>query len=272
MNLYNDLVTIKADLGITGTTDDSRLLAYLEGASRVIDRFCNGHFYIKSETQYYDGIVPLQINDLLSIDTNGLTTDEDGDATFENTFATTDYILYPLNTFPKTKIELSADSDYGNFGYPKKGCSIAGKWGYGDGISATPYTDSGDSTGDNLSDTATTCDVTDADTFSPGQTILLSSEQCYISGYDTTNDTITIVRGVNGTTAVGHNAGTGIYIYDYPADIEQACLALAETAYDTRKTHGYKSERLGDYSYTLAESSIPNPIRSSLFPFKRLNI
>lgn len=268
MNLYSNLVAIKDSLGILATTHNDRLLALLEVASRTIDRYCDRHFFVKSETRYFDGSkAPLQINDLLSIDT--LTTDEDGDATFENTFATTDYILYPLNTFPKTKIELSVDSDYGGFGHRKKGCSIAGKWGYGDGVSAMPYSSSGDLTGDNLSDVATSCDVTDADNFSPGQTILLSSEQCYISAYDTTGDTLTLIRGVNGTTAVGHNAGTGIYIYDYPADIEQTCLSLAEKIFTTRGK-GFQSERLGDYSYTMAKSSIPEPEKTLLTQYRRM--
>lgn len=269
MNCYADLVQIKDDLGITGTDDDTRLLAILNASSRVIDRFCDRTFYAETATKYFDGQVPLFMDDLLSVTT--LKTDEDGDATFENTLATTDYHLYPLNEFPKTIIKLSIDSDYGSFGILKKGCEIEGLWGYGDGISATPYSSSGDTTGDNLSDTATSCDVTDADNFSPGQTILLSSEQCYISAYDTSADTITLVRGINGTTAAGHNAGTGIYIYDYPADIEQACLSLAEKLFVTRGK-GFKSERLGDYSYTMAESSIPEPERTLLLPFRRLKV
>ena len=211
------------------------------------------------------------MGDLLSIDSSGLTTDDDGDATFENTFATTDYILYPMNDLPKTKIELSVESDYRSFGNRVRGCSIAGMWGYGDGVSATPYSSSGDATTDNLSDTGTSITVTDADSFSPGQTVLLSAEQCYISGYDTSANTITLVRHVNGTDAVGHNSGTGIFIYDYPAEITQTCLSLAEKLYVTRGK-GFQSETLGDYSYTMAKSSIPEPEKTVLMPFMRLKV
>lgn len=252
MNCYSDLVTVKDRLQITATTWDTMLLEMLNSASRIIDNYCNRHFYVKSETRYFNGAVPLQIDDLLSIDTDGLTTDEDGDATFENTFATTDYILYPLNKFPKTKIELSADSNYGSFGYTKKGCSIAGKWGYGDGDSATPYTDSGDEVEDTggIETDDTTITVTDADNFAPGQTILIESEQCYISAYDTSANTLTVTRAVNGTTAAEHDKDTTIYIYDYPDDIAQATLQMAERYYET-KGRVFKSEKLGDYSYTM---------------------
>ena len=273
MNLYSNLAAIKDSLGITATTHDTRLLAILESASRVIDKYCDRHFYVKSETKYFDGRTPLPIKDLLSIDTDGLTTDSDGDATFENTFATTDYILYPLNIFPKTLIELSADSDYGNFGYSKKGCSIAGLWGYGDGISATPYTNSGDEVEDTggISDTATSITVTDADNFSPGQTILIESEQCYISAFNTTTNILTVTRAVNGTTGATHAKDTDIYIYDYPADIEQVCLSLAEKIFVTRGK-GFKSERLGDYSYTKEDGSISEPEMTLLSKFRRLKV
>ena len=268
MNLYEDLVAVKDSLGITATTNDNRLLALLEAASRIIDNYCDRHFYIESATRYFDGITPLQIDDLLSITT--LTTDEDGDATFENTFATTDYILYPLNEYPKTKIELSIDSDYGGFGSSKKGCSIAGLWGYGE--SATPYTDSGDDVADDpLSSSATSVTVTDADNFSPGQTILIESEQCYISAYNTTSNILTVTRGVNGTTAASHVLSTDIYIYDYPADIEQVCLSLAEKIFATRGK-GFKSERLGDYSYTKEEGKIPEPEKALLRQYRRLKV
>ena len=202
MNLYSNLVAIKDSLGISGTGDDDILLLRLEASSRIIDNETGRHFYVKSETRYFDGEVPLRMGDLLSIDTSGLTTDDDGDATFENTFATTDYILYPMNIYPKTKIELSVDSDYRSFGNRVRGCSIAGVWGYGDGVSAMPYSSSGDATTDNLSDVATSIGVTDADSFSPGQTVLLSAEQCYVSGYDTSANTITLVRGINGTNGI----------------------------------------------------------------------
>ncbi len=43
LNLYADLVAIKASLGISGTSDDDRLLALLESASRIIDNEAGRH-------------------------------------------------------------------------------------------------------------------------------------------------------------------------------------------------------------------------------------
>src|SRR3990170_6288122 len=109
---YCNLADIKGVLGITSTTDDTVMRKQAEAASRAIDQYCNRYFHTQSATRYFDGAVKLWLPDLLSINASGLKTDSDGDATFENTFATTDYILYgggledSLNTVPKTRLEI----------------------------------------------------------------------------------------------------------------------------------------------------------------------
>lgn len=101
MNAYADLTTLKSRLDITGTGDDTDLLALLVAASRQIDKFTTRFFYVKSGTWYFDGSpTPIFFDDILSITT--LKLDRDGDATYESTMATSDYVLYPLNKYPKT--------------------------------------------------------------------------------------------------------------------------------------------------------------------------
>ncbi|MDY6957623.1 MAG: hypothetical protein SVK08_00565 [Halobacteriota archaeon] len=222
MNCYGDLTTLKSRFDITGTSGDSDLLALLNAASRAIElppAGCDRYFYARTQTRYFDGAgSTLYIDDLLSVTT--LKTDEDGDGTYENTFAATDYLLYPLNGFPYTRIKLSHDSDYGSFAAGiKKGVEIAGLWGYGDGTTATPYTDSGVTVTVNTT-TGTTITVSADDTIKPGHTILAGSEQMYCSAVGTGSFTAT--RAVNGTTASTHSTATA-YIYDYPLDIIEAC-------------------------------------------------
>jgi hypothetical protein len=176
------------------------------------------------ETRYFNGARILFLPDLLSATTFKL--DEDGDATFESTLATTDYNLYPLNDFPKIRAEISANSDYGGFASGiKKGVEIAGNWGYGDGLSATPYIDSGDDVADDpLAAGATTLTVSAAENFAAGQTLLIGTEQIYIEDLGDEGETLDIKRGVNGTTDAEHAQGADIYIYEYPEDIVTACL------------------------------------------------
>ena len=47
-----------------------------------------------------------------------------------------------------------------------------------------------------------------------GHTLLIDSEQLFVSSYS--GNTLTVVRGVNGTTAASHSGGAAIDIYEYP--------------------------------------------------------
>ena len=263
---YASIADVKGVLGITATTDDTVIRKIVEAASRSIDQHFNRTFVTQSATKYFDGAVKLWLPDLLSITT--LKTDEDGDATFENTLATTDYIKYgvglenSLNTFPYTRLEISENSNYSSFASGvKKGVEIAGIWGYGDGISATPY----------ISDTTITedltagegaIDVTAVTNLSPGQLILIGSEQYYI--YSIATLTLTVEAGVNGTTEATHSSGATIYIYQYPSDIRQACIDLSVATYQNRAKQGLQTERIGDYSYTIAGTSLGKSMVESI--------
>ena len=166
-------------------------------------------------------------DDLLSIVT--LKLDEDGDGTFESTLATTDYILYPRNLFPKEYLKPAPGGDYGGFASNiLNGVEIDGVWGYGDGISATPYRASGDTVqSDPLAAGATSFLVTYAENFGVGQTLGIESEQVYIEDLDNNAETLTIRRAVNGTTAAAHAKTTAIFIYEYPRDIVEVALIEA---------------------------------------------
>ena len=234
MNIYAHLDKLKRRLEPTGTESsyttgyDTALLELLNAASRMIDRFTNRRFYVWYGTKYFDGSSdPFDVYDLLSIDSGGFDLDETADDTYGSVVVTTDYYLYPLNEWPKTQIKTAPDGEYGGFASGiRKGIRIVGNWGYGDGESASPYSDSGDSVQNNpLSSSDTSLTVSGGATFGEGQTLLIESEQVYISSISTS--TLTIVRAVNGTTAASHVQNTTIYIYNYPYDIVEACLIQA---------------------------------------------
>lgn len=268
MNSYCSIADVKGTLGISSTTDDTIMRKMCEAASRAIDTYTNRFFYVQSATKYFDGHIPLWVDDLLSITT--IKTDEDGDGTFENTLTvTTDYLLYPLNSLPKTKVALSVDSGYGGFGIFKKGCEIAGLWGYGDGISATPYIADTTITED-LTAGESDIDVTSVTNLSAGHTILIGTEQYYI--YSISSTTLTVEPGVNGTTEAVHLNGATIYIYQYPDDIWQACVDLSVAYYQNRGKRGIKSEKIGDYSYTLEKGYVTGLLSNSILAYRKANI
>ncbi len=120
--------------------DDSILENAVEAASRWIDHWTGRRFYAASETRYYTAEYAdtLFVDDLLSVTT--LKTDDDGDRTYENTWATADYDLMPFNATlesqpePFTWLEITPEGDF-SFATIAKGVEIVGSFGY---ASTTP--------------------------------------------------------------------------------------------------------------------------------------
>ena len=95
-NGYATLADVKAALRITDSVDDSLIEIAIESASREIDGYCNRVFYSTSGTRVYqpqDSFV-CHTDDIISITT--LKT-SDNAQNYDNTWATTDFQLEPLN-------------------------------------------------------------------------------------------------------------------------------------------------------------------------------
>ena len=138
-NGYTDLATFQNMYYENQGTDpdpdmEFRAEQVIEACSRVIDRLTNRRFYVTSETRYYTANDPKRIfvHDYTGV--TALTTDEDDDATYEITWATTDYHNMPFNAAldgePYTYIEVTQN---GNYTFPKnlKGVSLQATFGYG---------------------------------------------------------------------------------------------------------------------------------------------
>lgn len=241
MNAYNDLTTLKNRLQLAtgatlGTTYDTELLKLLESASRAADQITNRRFWAESGTFYFKGTGRklFVTEDLLSITT--LKSDWDGDGTFEDTLTEdTDFYLQPLNRFPKTWAEMATLSAYSGFSSRPRGVQIAGLFGYGNGRSATPY--SATAVTVTVATAAGTTLTLSADgVIAPGHTILVESEQMYITAIATGEATAT--RGVNGTTAAAYTTKIAS-IYDYPDDLMEVVLIQAYKWWE-EKNVGYQ--------------------------------
>jgi len=135
--VYASVPDFKDEHGITSTDQDLTLGQLLEDASRAIDRWCDvppGHFGPQDETRVFDVTLDdarageVQLPALLSVTT--FKTDEDGSGTFEVTWtASTDFILYPLNTTPKTVARVN--HTLGRYAFPvgQQRLQIVGSWG-----------------------------------------------------------------------------------------------------------------------------------------------
>ena len=106
-NSYVSLDVFKGEgvMNIVGDGGDGRLLSLLEGVSRMVDRYCNRHFYVLEAPRRFDGDGGgrLLVPDLVSIDEGGLRTDDDMDGVFETTWGAGDYVLLPLNADPVSR-------------------------------------------------------------------------------------------------------------------------------------------------------------------------
>lgn len=153
---YADLGEYKAEIKEESEANDKRHTRDLLEASRVIDRLCgkeDGEFASVTATRYFDGPTPddsarraledlalyeawlltadatqrLYIDPLLEVTT--LKTDEDGDGVFETTWSADDYILYPLNTTPKTLIRANPVTGTHSFPVGLRRVELVGSWG-----------------------------------------------------------------------------------------------------------------------------------------------
>ena len=136
-NGYVTLAQLKSSdvLNFSNTTHDEILETIIEAVSRLIDNKCARRFFSASETRYYTA----DEGDLMFVDdistSSGLTlvTDEDGDRTYETTWATTDYDLTSFNAtldgWPYQMIETTPEGDY-SFPGTKKGVKVTASFGW----------------------------------------------------------------------------------------------------------------------------------------------
>lgn len=136
-NGYATLVQLKSTdvLSISDSNSDTNLETVIEAVSRLIDNTCGRHFYSASETRYYtaDEGNLLFVDDIAS--TSGITiyTDEDGDGTYEITWASTDYELASYNAatdgWPFSMIETKPEGRY-SFPTLRKSTKITATFGW----------------------------------------------------------------------------------------------------------------------------------------------
>jgi hypothetical protein len=250
INTYCRLDEVKAAASLDGVSEhDLALWGYIEAASREIEDECNRHFWIEENaTRYFDALDGrrLWIDDVLSIDS--VAADEAHDLSYSQAWTEgTDYVLWPWDEWPKERLEAGPQGRYRFRAGRGRYVRIVGDWGYGDGMSATPYyLTGGVITVDGASTSAT---VTGGAALAGGDTIRVDDEQMFVR--DVAENVLTVVRGINGTLAAAHTDGA-VSRYQWPARIRQACTRLAIEYWNKRDLEGYTTRKIGNYSETIA--------------------
>ena len=273
-NAYANLKAIKSVsmLDIAGSSHDGRLLELLENVSRWIDQYCNRQFFSLQATRVFDsegGSNGILVPDLIRV--TGVKSDGDGDGYFETAWASSDYRLYPLNAEPSqpwgrpyTRLEVGSGTTHGSRSPGKRTrVQIAGTWGFREELHASAVAVDGvgiDASGLQFG-------VNGAVPFSGGDTLLIGSEQIYVTAVGTNK--VKGIRGVNGTRAARHAAASTIRVYRYPAGVSEACLAQASRLWK-RKDAAF-AERAGVYrTGGDGDSTGLDPdVRQMLSPYRR---
>jgi hypothetical protein len=230
-SLYGDLTKLKdaslLDDPAGGSGDDDELFQLLMAVSDSIDGYCNRHFYPRTATRTFDGTADTQLTmpDLIAVTT--LKSDDDDDGTFETTWATTDYASLPLNAMPTQHwgtpyhtLRVLGRGTKSQFERGHARYQVVGSWGYRCFEEASGSTTSG-----SMGASDTTAAVSDGTDFAVGQTVMVDIEQMLVSAIS--SNTLTVSRGLNGTTATTHSSAAVVNILRWPAAVERAALMNA---------------------------------------------
>lgn len=229
MYTLNTLHALRARLGLadSDTSDDARLLAALQAAAAQVERAAGRRFCPRQAVLHHTVHYPTEL--LLDDDLLELTTLTNGDG---NNIPLENVILLPDDA-PAGGVLLMAGSSFTWANSPVQAVSISGIWGWHNRWNEA-WRASADTVQNNpLSSSATSLTVTDADgsdsngetpRFQVGHLLSIESEYVRVLAVNTVSNVLTVLRGVNGTTAAAHPQNTPIYTYQPPADV--AALAL----------------------------------------------
>ena len=264
-SLYGDLTKLKDDSLLkdpaAGTGDDNEMFQLILAVSDWVDRYCNRHFYSRTQTLEFDGngAGRLLIPDLVSL--SSLKEDTTDDKTFNDSWAATDYWLEPYNSEPTqhwgepyTAIRVRLHGAKDSFTAGEQHFEIAGIWGYRE-----HKEDSGTDLNDaSMNTTKTTLAVDDGTQFAIGQTIMIGSEQMLNTNISTNN--LTVTRALNGTAAAAHADNSDVYILRWPASVERAALIQSARIWT----------RSADFEPFFVDADIDTDVRLLLEPFRKL--
>ena len=274
MNAYItvDLLKSSSVLNVTGTGDDTRLRLLAESQSRVVDRLTNRHFYALTAARTFDAGNGHLLNmpDLASI--TSLKTDENIDRTFEVTWASTDYLLRPNNADPTTRgnsnsrpyTQIIVDSNGSRSAFPLgfQTIEVTGEWGYWlHKATATETADAISST------TAKTFSVSARTDVEAGHTLLIDTEQVYVQSYS--GNTLTVLRGVNGTSAATHSGGAAISLYEHPEPVREAVIIQAARMWK-RKDSSYANALGLEGGLMEIFRGIDQDVKQALNPYRKM--
>ena len=277
MNAYITVDEMKRRgvMDIKRSDSDLDLLRRIVAQSRRADGITLRFFFMLEQTKKFtgDGSHILDLwDDLISIDTDGLKTDDNQDRTFEITWATTDYLLFPSNAAPDTRLnprsqpfdQIQADISAGTkaaFPAGMDAIQVEGEWGYWKHVRVATETVSG-----SHDDIVTVLTVNTRVDVEQGATLLVGSEQMFVESYS--DKDLNVIRGVNGSTAASLSGGEAISIFEYPAEVVDAVQIMVRRDHANAQANYANVSGLADGQFQTF-GGLSRDARDLLQPFKR---
>lgn len=215
---------VKRALGASGLGEHGTIDLHVAAASKELAVDLNRDFIPVTATRYFDGpgttslwLPMARTGDLVSI--TSIKVDDDGDGVYELTLvANTDYWLWPDNITPKNRIDLNPEGvQLSAFPSGRRRVEIVGLWSYSNDTKAAGAVASGLA----ASAAATTFVCSDGSLIDVGDTLLIASEQVFVSERSTVDTTANLgvdltadmaVRSVTVNTGTLIKAGETILI------------------------------------------------------------
>ena len=241
-NAYASIADVKAGLpdGFRAATTkyDSLIMRLASDVSRAIDNWCNRQFYPQAVTLYFNGTGgrDLWVPDLAAITTVSYS-DDDGETytalTADDYLATVAGDVNALGSYNLLRVSALSDT-LSAWPAGERSVKIVGVKGCSDWRDQA-WESTGDTVENNpLASGGTSVTVNDADgadawgltpRFSGGQVLRIGSEYLETTAeIDTAANTLTVLRGRNGSTAAQHAQNTAIDIWRAPENIRRACV------------------------------------------------
>jgi hypothetical protein len=263
MYTLSTLDQLRARLGLAAaeTADNTRLLVALQAASAQIERAAGRRFCPRAAALQHNYTSALEL--LLDDDLLELTSLTNGDG---SAISLSTVITIP-DEFPASFLRLTGSSAFIWTLSPVQAITVTGIWGWHD-RPVEMWRGSGDTVQNNpLSSGATAITVSDADgadaesetpRFQVGHLLKIESEYLRVLAVNTGTNVLTVLRGVNGTSAASHALNTPISTYQPPADVQQLALRWASWLY----------KEPDSASFTTA----PDTLLDDLAPLRRLKV
>ena len=265
----NDTLTTGGAAALTNAGNNARKLEMLDEVSRLIDAKAHrgSGFGPWVGTKQYDGdgrnILYLRA-DLATLVSLTVQPTQAADAV--TLIIETDFYLAGLGGYdaPSRRLILHGQGTPSTFGRGYRTVAVAGTWSY-------PYRTRllAATVAEALDASETGVDVSGLTELSPGMTILVDTEQMYISAMTAgTPNTITVERGVNGTTAAAHDTAAPITRFVYDPSVNSLALRLAEKRWKARDAGADGSDGGGDVGVVSPVEGEDTIIRRMLGPVR----